>query len=296
MKLKQRSADNILDRIELKERTQLVAEVQKIMQQFYNQIIVIKYGGSTFKTDSFESNILDDISILHKSGVKPIIVHGGGPSITEETKLRGIETKFVDGQRVTDEETLNLTEMVLSGKVNKNIVGRLNNFGIDAVGLSGKDGKTIIAKKKYHKEQDIGFVGEIVKINTKMLEFLLTSNYVPVISPIGIGEDNQTYNINADNVAAAIAISVGATRVLFLTDVAGLMDGDKLISTITHEEVKKLIKKRVITGGMLPKVEAMMECFKGNVNKVYIVSGKHKHPIIGELFSRVGVGTLVIRG
>ena len=214
MEFQQRSADNILDRIELQERTQLVAEVQAIMQQFYNQIIVIKYGGSTFKTDSFESNILDDISILHKSGIKPIIVHGGGPSITEETKLRGIETKFVDGQRVTDEETLNLTEMVLSGKVNKNIVGRLNNFGIDAVGLSGKDGKTIIAKKKYHKEQDIGFVGEIVKINTKMLEFLLTSNYVPVISPIGIGEDNQTYNINADNVAAAVKFKVSSSVTL----------------------------------------------------------------------------------
>ena len=284
----------LLEKFDLQTRVKLIAEVQHQIQDLYNQVIVIKYGGSTFKTKNFGNTVLDDISILHKSGVKPIIVHGGGPSITEETKLRGIKAKFIDGLRVTDKKTLDITEMVLSGKVNKSIVGLLNSYGIAAVGLSGKDGKTIVAKKKKYKK-DLGFVGEIIRINPKVIEFLISNNYIPVISPIGIGEDNVTYNINADTVAAAIAISIGATRVLFLTDVGGIMKDGKLLSTVTFNEVTNLIKTGVISGGMIPKIEAMMECFKGNVNKVYIANGNYLHPIIGELFSSTGVGTMVVR-
>lgn len=286
---------NLLDTIELSQRTQLIANIQHIIQDLYNEVIVIKYGGSTLEVKNFENTVLSDISILQKAGIKPIIIHGGGPSISEESKLRGLKPKFVDGHRITDKETLSLAEMVLSGKINKNIVGKLNSYGIAAVGISGKDGKTMIAKKKLIHGQDIGYVGEIIKVNTKMVEFLLNNNYVPVISPIAIGEDNTTYSINADNVAASIAISTGADKVIFLTDVKGIMKDEKLLPRLTKNQVEQLIQTGVIYGGMIPKIEAMLECFKGSVNKIYIVDGTKKHPIIGELFSSVGLGTLVTR-
>ena len=286
---------NLLDSIELSQRTQIIAETLHIIQQFYNKIIVIKYGGSTLEVKNFEHTVLDDISILQKAGIKPIIVHGGGPSISKEIKMRGGESKFINGNRVTDAETLSLVEMILSGKINKSIVGKLNSFGIAAAGISGKDGKTLIAKKKLIQGQDVGFVGEITKVNTKMVEFFLDNNFVPIISPIAIGEDNTTYSINADNVAAAIAISTGAEKVIFLTDVKGIIKNGNLIPHLTKTEVEELIKTEVIYGGMIPKIEAMLECFKGNVNKIYIVDGRKKHPIIGELFSSIGLGTLVTR-
>ena len=286
---------NLLDTIELSQRTQLIAEIQHIIQKLYNEVIVIKYGGSTLEVKSFEHTVLDDICILQKSGIKPIIIHGGGPSITKELMLRGLKSQFVNGHRVTNKETLSVVEMVLSGKVNKNIVGKLNSYGIAAVGISGKDGKILIAKKKLVDNQDIGYVGEITKINIQMIEFLLNNNYVPVISPIATGENNVTYSINADSVAAAIAISTGATKVLFLTDVKGIMKDEELIPYLTKDEAYKLIKEGVIKGGMIPKIESMLECFKGSVDKIYIVDGRKKHPIIGELFSSVGLGTLVTR-
>ena len=286
---------NLLDTIELSQRTQLIAEIQHIIQKLYNEVIVIKYGGSTLEVKSFEHTVLDDICILQKSGIKPIIIHGGGPSITKELKLRGLKSQFVNGHRITNKETLSVVEMVLSGKVNKNIVGKLNSYGIAAVGISGKDGKILIAKKKLVDNQDIGYVGEITKINIQMIEFLLNNNYVPVISPIATGENNVTYSINADSVAAAIAISTGATKVLFLTDVKGIMKDEELIPYLTKDEAYKLIKEGVIKGGMIPKIESMLECFKGSVDQIYIVDGRKKHPIIGELFSSVGLGTLVTR-
>ena len=286
---------NLLDTIELSQRTQLIAEIQHIIQKLYNEVIVIKYGGSTLEVKSFEHTVLDDICILQKSGIKPIIIHGGGPSITKELKLRGLKSQFVNGHRVTNKETLSVVEMVLSGKVNKNIVEKLNSYGIAAVGISGKDGKILIAKKKLVNNQDIGYVGEITKINIQMIEFLLNNNYLPVISPIATGENNVTYSINADSVAAAIAISTGATKVLFLTDVKGIMKDEKLIPYLTKDEAYKLIKEGVIKGGMIPKIESMLECFKGSVDQIYIVDGRKKHPIIGELFSSVGLGTLVTR-
>ncbi len=286
---------NLLDTIELSQRTQLIAEIQHIIQKLYNEVIVIKYGGSTLEVKSFEHTVLDDICILQKSGIKPIIIHGGGPSITKELKLRGLKSQFVNGHRVTNKETLSVVEMVLSGKVNKNIVEKLNSYGIAAVGISGKDGKILIAKKKLVDNQDIGYVGEITKINIQMIEFLLNNNYVPVISPIATGENNVTYSINADSVAAAIAISTGAKKVLFLTDVKGIMKDEKLIPYLAKDEAYKLIKEGVIKGGMIPKIESMLECFKGSVDQIYIVDGRKKHPIIGELFSSVGLGTLVTR-
>lgn len=286
---------SLLDSIELAKKTQIIAEIQQIIQEFYNETIIIKYGGSTLEVKNFEHTVLQDIAILQKAGIKPIIIHGGGPSITKEVNIRGGQSEFIDGHRVTDAKTLSLVEMVLSGKINKDLVGKLNSFGIAAAGISGKDGKTLIAKKKTIQGKDLGFVGEIVKVNTKMIEFFLDNNFVPVISPIAIGEDNTTYSINADNVAANIAISTGATKVIFLTDMKGIMKNDKLIPYLTKNEVEELIQTKVIYGGMIPKIEAMLECFKGNVNKIYIVDGRKKHPIIGELFSSIGLGTLVTR-
>jgi acetylglutamate kinase len=286
---------NLLDTIELSQRTQLITDIQHVIQELRNKVIVIKYGGSTLEVKNFETTVLSDISILQKAGIKPIIIHGGGPSISQEAKIQGITPKFVDGHRVTDEKTLSLAEMILSGKINKNIVGKLNSYGIAAVGISGKDGKTMIAKKKLVQGKDIGYVGQIIKVNTKMVEFLLNNNYVPVISPIAIGEDNTTYSINADDVTASIAISTGADKVIFLTDVIGIIKDGKLLPRLTKNQVEELIQSGIIYGGMIPKIKAMLECFKGSVNKIYIVDGRKKHPIIGELFSSVGLGTLVTR-
>lgn len=283
---------SLLNSLDIKKRIQLITEVQHQIQDLYNQIIVIKYGGSTLKASEFENTILDDISILHKAGVKPVIVHGGGPSITKEMNIRGMKPKFINGLRYTDKETLAIAEMVLSGKVNKNIVSCLNNYGVASVGISGKDGNTIIAEQK---SKELGFVGSILRINTKLIDFLLNNKYVPVISPIGIGKNSLSYNINADDVAASIAISVGASRVIFVTDVGGVMKNGKLLPILTFDDVKNLIDDKIIKGGMIPKIEAMMKCFNGSVNKVYIVNGKKLHPIIGELFSDTGLGTMVVR-
>ena len=286
---------SLLDTIELSKRTQLIAEIQHIIQQFYNEIIVIKYGGSSLEIKNFEKTVLDDISILQKAGIKPIIIHGGGPNINSESKIRGLKPKFLDGHRITDKETLSLAEMVLSGHVNKNIVGKLNSYGVAAIGISGKDGKTMIAKKKIIQGKDLGYVGEITKVNTEVIDFFLNNNYIPVISPIAIGEDNTTYSVNADNVAASIAIGTGASRVIFLTDVKGILKKGELLPVLNKKQAEDLIKDGTISGGMIPKIEAMLECFKGSVEKVYIVDGTLKHPIIGELFSNIGLGTLITR-
>ena len=231
--------------------------------------------------------------MLKWAGVKPVIVHGGGPDINEEMSKHDITPQFVDGLRVTDKKVLSITEMVLSGKINKYIVEKLIGLGILAVGISGKDGKTVQVKKKNYSKKDIGFVGDIVSVEPKLLNLLLENNFVPIVSPLGIGKDELTYNINADTVAAHIASAVQAKRVIFLSDVKGILQNDTLLSQLTVQETLELVKKGVITGGMLPKVQAALFCLDNNIAKVHLVSGKEMHAITGELFSHIGTGTMI---
>ncbi len=276
-------------------------------RRYSGKTIVVKYGGHAMGDDAIARQFADDIVLLKQVGMNPIVVHGGGPQIGDMLKRLQIKSSFVDGLRITDQATVEIVEMVLSGSVNKELVALINKAGGLAVGLSGKDADLIRAKKLAHTAQresdsniekvlDLGFVGEPVGINTKILDLLEKSDIIPVIAPIGVGEGGETYNINADTVAGAVAAAVKATRFLLLTDVAGVLDKEKkLIAQLSVEKARDLIADGTISGGMIPKIETCLDAISGGVEAAVIIDGRVPHAILLELFAE-GAGTLIRRG
>jgi len=285
----------------------ILVEALPYIQEFSGKTVDIKYGGNAMVSDDLKEKVMQDIALMKYVGIRPVIVHGGGPEITGFLKKVGKESSFVAGLRVTDEETVEIAEMVLDGKVNSEIVNLLNRRGVRAVGLSGKDAGLIKAKKKLatvyegedKKKVDIGYVGQVESIDTRIIRDLLDGGYVPIIAPIGVGGDGESYNINADYVAAEIAGALQAEKLLLLTDVEGIYknfeDKSSFVSTLHQQEAEDWIREGVLTGGMIPKVEACLRSLAQGTGKTHIIDGRLGHSIILELFTAKGIGTQVVR-
>ena len=288
--------DKNLDKV--MEKAEVLIEALPYIQKFNRKIIVVKYGGSAMSNEELQKNVIKDVTLLKLVGFKPIIVHGGGKEISRWVSKVGKEAEFVNGLRVTDSETMEIAEMVL-GRVNKNLVRMVEELGEKAVGISGKDGKLLTVEKKLSNGQDIGFVGNVTKVSPKIIYDLLENDFLPIISPIGLGEDYETYNINADDAACAIAKAVGADKLVFLTDIEGLYrdinDRSSFISRITAADADALINEGIIGGGMLPKLGNCTDAIKNGVNRVHILDGRIPHCLLLEIFTNSGVGTAIIK-
>ena len=285
-------------KISHQDKKNLLIEALSYIQRFRNQIIVIKYGGAAMIEEALRTSFAQDIVLLQSLGMLPVVVHGGGPEVSKVIQSLGQKVSFVDGLRVTSAENLKVAEMVLSGNLNKGIITHLQTFGGKAVGLSGKDGNLIQAdKKKLASGIDLGYVGTIRQINPELLHLLIREQFIPVISPIGMGSSGETYNINADTVAAAIAVALEARKVIFMTDVDGVLsDGKELISYLNTATAEDLIANKVISGGMVPKTQAALDCVKANVRSAHIINGTDPHSVIAELFTDQGIGTQIVKG
>ncbi|WP_310618726.1 acetylglutamate kinase [Flexibacterium corallicola] len=290
---------------EAKNRAHIIAQALPYMQRYDKRRVVIKYGGNAMGDETLTQAFARDVTLLRQAGVHPVVVHGGGPQIGAMLKRLDIKSEFKGGLRVTDKATVSIVEMVLAGSINKNIVHSINKEGGRAIGLSGKDGDMVMARKLHRKHRDpdskieeildLGFVGEPESVNSTTLEMILQQDLIPVLAPVAPGRDGETYNINADTFAGAIAGSINAKRLLFLTDVPGVLDKEgNLIKKLTVAEVRALIEDGTISGGMIPKVETCMEALDRGVEGVMIVDGKVEHSILLELFTDHGVGTLIV--
>lgn len=283
---------------ELIDKAKILIEALPYIQRLAGKTVVIKYGGNAMVDPALTHAILEDITLLKYVGVNPIVVHGGGPDINSMLGRLGIESRFVNGLRVTDGATMEVVQMVLSGKINKDIVSELNCLGAHSLGLCGKDANLIECVKKPARDGvDLGFVGQITHINVKLLEILAKDEYIPVIAPIGVDSEGNSYNINADTVAGEIAAALKAEKLLFLTDIDGIYmdpaDKSSLISRITVAEINRLISEGVISGGMIPKVQGCINAVLGGVGRTHIVNGTIPHPILLEIFTDKGIGTMV---
>ena len=286
-------------------KAEVLMEALPYIQRFYGKTFVIKYGGSAMADEELKASFAQDMVLLKYVGINPVVVHGGGPQINEVLQKMGTPTQFVRGMRVTDQETMDIVEMVLAGKINKEIVSLINQHGGMAVGLSGKDGGLIRARKmsvtvasngEPPEIIDIGMVGEIVGINPMVINTLDENKFIPVIAPVGAGEHGETYNINADLVAGQLAEALGAEKLILLTDVDGVKDKKgELLSTLKVNQARKLIQEGVVAEGMIPKVECCIEALKGGVGKTHIIDGRVKHAVLLEIFTKEGVGTEVVR-
>jgi acetylglutamate kinase len=278
-------------------RAQIISEALPYIRSLSGQTIVVKYGGAAMTDENLKTAVMGDIALLHYVGVKVIVVHGGGPEISAMCKQMGIEPQFISGMRVTDPETMRVTEMVL-GQIGKGIAHLLSTHGAPAVGLSGKDGNLLRAKK-FEGEADWGLVGEVEHVEPKLLSTLAREGFVPVVTPVAPGQNGETYNINADFAAAAIASAVGAIKVLFLTDVAGVLrdvnDKGSLVASLSLSEVETLIADGTIAGGMIPKVRCCVEAVQGGVERAHIVDGREPHALLVELFTDHGCGTMITK-
>ena len=279
------------------QKAEVLIEALPYIQRFNRKIIVVKYGGSAMSNEELQKNVIKDVTLLKLVGFKPIIVHGGGKEINRWVSKVGKESQFVNGLRVTDGETMEIAEMVLN-KVNKNLVTMVQELGVRAVGVSGKDGGLLKVDKKYADGQDIGFVGDIREVDPKVLYDLLDKDFLPIVAPIGLDDNYNTYNINADDAACAIAKAVGADKLVFLTDVEGLYrdinDKNTFISRITATEADKLIDSGIIGGGMLPKLSNCTSAVRNGVNRVHILDGRVPHCLLLEIFTKQGIGTAII--
>jgi acetylglutamate kinase len=282
----------------------ILIEALPYIRRFYGETIVIKYGGHAMVDQRLKEDFARDITLMKFIGLHPVVVHGGGPQIGSVLEKMGITSHFVDGMRVTDEPTMDVVEMVLVGKVNKEIVAQINQQGGKAVGLSGKDGGLILSKKlhlvrptaedKPPEIIDIGMVGEVAGINPEVIRTLEAGGFIPVIAPVGVGDSGETYNINADWVASKIAVALGAIKLILLTDVAGILDGSgSLISSITAGAMHELLKGGTVSGGMIPKIQCALEAAERGVRRVHIVDGRTPHAVLLELFTDKGIGTEV---
>ncbi|NDL66916.1 acetylglutamate kinase [Anaerotalea alkaliphila] len=278
------------------DKAKVLVEALPYIKQFNGKIVVVKYGGSAMVDDKVKETVIEDLVLMKLVGFKVVIVHGGGKEINALLDKVGKKARFVNGLRVTDEETMEVVEMVLAGKVNKDVVQMIQNHDLNAVGITGKDGKTLKVRKVYSEGADIGFVGEITHVDTKLINTLLENDFIPVIAPIGTDEKGQTYNINADYAASAIAGALDSEKLIFLTDVEGVLrdvkDKESLISKIRLDEVDGLIASGVISGGMLPKVDCCVEGINKGVKNVHILDGRVEHSLLLEVFTTSGVGTM----
>ena len=279
------------------EKANVLIEALPYIQKFNRRIIVVKYGGSAMTNDELKRNVIKDVTLLKLVGFKPIIVHGGGKEISKWVEMSGKEPKFVNGLRVTDEDTMEIAEMVL-GKVGKQLVSMVEELGVKAISISGKDGKLLTCEKKYSNGEDIGYVGEITNVDTKILFDLLEKDYLPIVSPIGMDENFHSYNINADDAACAIAREVKAEKLAFLTDIEGVYtdpkDPDTLISELSVQEARELVSNGNIGGGMLPKINNCIDAIENGVSRVHILDGRILHCLLLEIFTNKGVGTAII--
>ncbi len=279
------------------ERAGILIEALPYIQKLYNKTVVVKYGGNAMINEDLKNSVIEDVTLLKYVGMHPVIVHGGGPDITAALKTYNVESHFVNGLRVTDSDTMRIAQMVLVGKTNKEIVSLVNKKGGKAIGLCGIDGSMIECEPLREDAEgnpiDVGFVGKITGINTKMLKTLASDEYIPVIAPIGTDKDGQSYNINADTVASAVATAIQAEKLIYLTDVEGVKDNDgNIIYEITTDDTLKLIEDGTISGGMIPKVTACSDAVKKGVNRVHIIDGRILHSILLEIFTDTGIGTM----
>ena len=278
-------------------KAEVLIEALPYIQRFNRKIIVVKYGGSAMSNVELQKNVIKDVALLKLVGFKPIIVHGGGKEISRWVGKVGKEAKFINGLRVTDEETMEIAEMVLN-KVNKSLVTMVEELGVKAVGISGKDGGLLQVDKKYADGQDIGYVGDIRQVNPKVLYDLLEKDFLPIVAPIGLDDNFQTYNINADDAACAIAKAVNAEKLAFLTDIEGLYrdinDKSSFISRLTADQADELIAQGCIGGGMLPKLGNCTSAVKNGVNRVHILDGRIPHCLLLEIFTNEGIGTAIV--
>ena len=288
------------------DRAKVLVEALPYIRRFHGKTIVIKYGGSSMEEETVRKNFALDVVLLKYIGIHPVIVHGGGPQISDMLKRIGKKSQFIEGMRVTDDETMDIVEMVLVGKVNKELVKLINHQGGKAVGLSGKDGQLIVGRRlKLTRSQgldqppeiiDIGLVGEVKTINPGVVEALMKENFIPVIAPVGVGEGGETYNINADLVAGKVAAALKAEKFILLTDVEGVLDETKqLIPTLTIQKAKKLMAQKVISSGMIPKVNCCLAALDEGVTKTHIINGTKEHAILLEIFTDVGIGTQIYK-
>jgi len=279
----------------------VLTEALPYIQKFNGKTVVVKYGGNAMIDAELKSSFARDIVLMKSVGMNPIVVHGGGPQIGDTLKKIGKESEFVGGMRITDGETMDVVEMVLGGLVNKQIVNLIHQHGGNAIGLTGKDGSLISAKKLKHDFEptseiiDLGHVGEVDKIDTSVIELLVGGDFIPVIAPIGVGKDGFSYNINADLVAGSIAQALNAEKLILLTNTEGLLDSDgKLLTGLTSKDVNQLVKDKVIHGGMLPKINCALTAVQSGVNSAHIIDGRVAHAVLIEVFSDSGLGTLIV--
>lgn len=289
---------------ELIKKADVLIEALPYIQKFYGKTIVIKYGGHAMVDENLKQSFANDIVLMKYIGIRPVIVHGGGPQIGDMLKKLNIKTEFVSGMRVTDAETMNIVEMVLAGKINKDIVRLINKNGGSSIGLSGKDGNLVRAEKLRLEDDptfirtpeiiDLGHVGKVKSVNVSVLEEI-SDKFIPVIAPVGVGDDYEAYNINADLVAGSIAAALKAEKLVLLTDVPYVMDKEKnRISTIHLNDINKLKREEVVTGGMIPKVDCAAEAVRGGVKKAHIIDGRIQHSVLLEMFTASGIGTQII--
>ena len=278
-------------------KAEVLIEALPYIQKFNRRIIVVKYGGSAMANEELQRNVIKDVTLLKLVGFKPIIVHGGGKEISKWVGKVGKESEFINGLRVTDEETMEIAEMVLS-KVNKRLVTMVEELGVKAVGISGKDGNLLQVTKKYSNGQDIGYVGDVQNVNPKILYDLLEKDFLPIVAPVGLDENFETYNINADDAACAIAKAVGAEKLAFLTDIEGLYrdinDKSSFISRLSRSQADSLINEGLIGGGMLPKLNNCTSAIENGVKRVHILDGRIPHCLLLEIFTNEGIGTAIV--
>ncbi len=285
--------------IEKTEHVKILVEALQFIKKFSGKTVIIKYGGSAMKNAELKKTFVEDIAFMNLVGINVIIVHGGGHSINKMLKKRSIEPEFFNGLRVTDEETMEVVEMVLAGNVNKGIVNDIQLQGVDALGLSGKDGNLLEVKKKILDGKDLGFVGEVINVKISLLNEIVNNSIIPVIAPIGKDNLGNTYNINADDVASAISKALNAEKLVFLTDVSGVLtnmnDHTTLISEMNVDQALSYIEDGIITNGMIPKVKCCVEAIRNGVNTVHIIDGRVEHSLLLEIFTPHGIGTMFIK-
>ncbi|MBE7052561.1 MAG: acetylglutamate kinase [Ruminococcaceae bacterium] len=279
-------------------KANILTEALPYIQKLNKKRVVIKYGGNAMLNDEIKKSVIQDITLLKFIGINPIIVHGGGPDISNALKAYNIESKFINGLRVTEKDTVGVAQMVLVGKTNKELVSLLNHEGGKAIGLCGIDGNLLKCKKLYTDvdgvKTDIGFVGEVIEVNTKIIEMLNDDEFIPVIAPIGVDDEGNSYNINADSVAEAVAEALHAEKLMYLTDVEGVKNADgELIYKIHLDEINAMIEDGTITGGMIPKIKGCEKAIKNGVGKVHIIDGRLLHSILLEIFTDTGIGTMI---
>jgi acetylglutamate kinase len=275
----------------------VLIEALPYLRQFYGKTIVVKYGGNAMIDDNLKTMVMQDIALLHYVGIRPILVHGGGPEISALMKQMGHEPAFVDGLRVTDSATMEIVEMVLAGKTNKGIVSLLNKQGARAVGLSGKDANLIVAYKMESAQGDLGYVGEVAQVNVEILNLLSGNGYLPVISSVAIGVDGESYNVNADHVAGHLAGAVGAAKLVILTDVEGLYadyaDKSTLINRMSISQAESMLASGAAERGMIPKLEACVTAVEAGVERAHLIDGRQPHALLIEIFTDTGIGTMI---